>query len=152
MKTAKPFPFHPWQILLGISLLFCLAALACTPRQSLQSPPMPTLHYINALGSTYTLQPDSLTYDPMKPERSSSGMADGGDPAARAITSGEYQSLKARFEAAIAAKDQHIKTRLKGCGTISVETDGKSAAYFLAMDSPLKSALEASLKTALRQP
>ena len=156
LKTKKTMNcnIHPgrlWPALLGLVILLACAA-ACKPRQPRPDPAMPILSYTDALGSTYTLQPDSLSYDPIKPQFSSSGMADGGDPAACALTSEAYQGIKEKFDAAIAAMDQHIQNRIKGCGSIVVGSGTDSKAYFIAMDSPHKAALEAALKSALHRP
>jgi hypothetical protein len=151
MMNCKRHPARLLPALLGLVLLLAFAA-ACKPRQPRPDPAMPTLSYTDALGSTYTLRPDSLTYDPIKPQFSSSGMADGGDPAACALTAADYQGLKASFDAAIAATDQHIQTRLKGCGSIRVMSGEQPQDYFIAMNAPVKAALEASLKSALHRP
>lgn len=135
-----------------IALVLLLVLAACKPRLQTYVVPMPIYHYTNALSSTYTLLPDSLVYDPIKPAESSSGMADGGDPAARALDPALRQSLVAAFEDAIATPAQHVPTRVKGCGTIVKEVGANSQTYFLAMGSVQKEVLESLLKASLSQP
>lgn len=147
MKTFSKFTLGG-----PMALVLLLALAACKPRLRTEAAPMPIYHYTNALSSTYTLRPDSLVYDPIKPAESSSGFADGGDPAARALDPLLYQSLVETFETAIATPAEHVPTRVKGCGTITKEAGGSKQAYFLAMGSIQKEVLEAMLKATLSQP
>lgn len=135
-----------------IALVLLLAFAACKPR--LQSLPtmMSTYRYINSLSSTYTLRPDSLVYDPIKPAQSSSGFADGGAPAARALDSRLYQNLAEAFETAIATPADHVPTRMMGCGTIIKESGSHTWSYYLAMGSIQKETVESMLKATLSQP
>jgi hypothetical protein len=166
MRTSK----HPrltvppsW---LWLALLACLGVLSCKPPQAGQqaSKPlsknvtttteeniMPTYYYIDALSSVYTLQADSLVYDPIKPAQSSSGMADGGEPARLLLASSDAQRLRTAFEVAIGDKAAHIPDRIKGCGTITRELEGQGDSWFLDMNAASKGELESTLKALLAQ-
>ena len=144
MKTKSIFHF----ILLG--LMLTTLALACKPRTTLSNLRMTTYSYLDAIGNMYLLNQDSLAYVPMTPERSSSGMADGGDPKTVAINSGAFQTLQEQFDAALSDKEHQIKNRIMGCGTVGAETDGKSRVVFMDANAATKLALETALKTKLR--
>ena len=138
-------PLHRFTLFIALGLLVLTSLLGCHPKPS-TSPAMTHYKYVDAMGNVYDLHPDRLIYDPVKPERSSSGMADGGDPAQATLTKVQYDELVSLFETAIADKSAHLQDRIKGCGSIYTERDGDKQGYFLRMDSAVKSALESRLK------
>jgi len=106
-----------------------------------------TTEYIYGDGSAnvYTVTPTTIEYDPVKPEFSSSGIYDGGEPIKKAITTDQFETITAAMEKAFASKSEHIKNREKGTGSVSIY--GKqTASFILARGSAAKRELEAALK------
>jgi hypothetical protein len=75
--------------------------------------------YADGNGNRYTVTPSLLTYDPVTPERSSSGRYSGGEPARRNLTPLEYDSIYQLLEKAIHNRSVHISDRIMMSGAIT---------------------------------
>lgn len=93
-------------------------------------------HYTYADGSAnfYILTPSSLEYKPVKPEESSSGLYNGGEPKKITITAEQFTSACEKLEAAINNSEVHIKDRIKMSGAISV-SDGHNTKMYIILPS-----------------
>jgi hypothetical protein len=81
--------------------------------------PSPIYEYGDGSANRYTITATTLTYDPVKPEESSTGMYSGGDPAEVALTPDQYNRLRDLFDAAINHTEIHISERIKTSGMIT---------------------------------
>lgn len=103
--------------------------------------------YADGAANVYYVTPSLIEYSPMTPERSSSGFYSGGDPASAAITSEQFQELKALFEEAIKNTEDQIENRVKGSGNLRYKLWPKS--YNFAYESPTQQRIETHLKALL---
>ena len=150
----KAYPSIAWGCVLPI-LLLVLLAQSCSPAKAPKahtnvSQPMSRYYYTDALNNDYIFHADSLKYVPIKPHLSSSGMADGGEPQEIGLSYAQFEKLEGLFRTAFSDKDNYLKTRLMGCGTLTLEEGKKSTTIFLKMSAPSKEALESALKQCLR--
>src|SRR5687768_1138821 len=81
-----------------------------------------TNRYIYADGSAnrYIITSNTLEYDPIKPEESSTGMYSGGDPKTVSISAGQFDSIRHVFENAVSNRAVHIENRIKTSGAIDI--------------------------------
>lgn len=104
--------------------------------------------YADGSANLYFITNDFLEYAPMTPERSSSGMYSGGDPAKIALNEEQFNVLKTVFEIASEELNDHIPNRIKMSGNICFEQEGLS--YNLAPNSTSQKAVELVLKNILK--
>ncbi len=105
----------------------------------------PQLIYSDGSANRYEISANQLSYIPVKPEESSTGMYSGGKPATISLTQPEYQKLKDLFEEAIAKTDQHITDRIKTSGLVVIG----DKQIILKPGSPVMQQIEAELKNLL---
>ena len=102
--------------------------------------------YVDGSNNVYSLTQDSLDYDPISPNQSSSGEYSGGEPKTVKITTEQFAKLETIILALSKDKKSHEKTRQMGFGTLEV---GKKIIY-INSSSTLKSDLEKELKLCLQ--
>lgn len=111
-----------------------------------------TYQYADGSGNVYRITHDSLSYSPVKPEFSSSGIYDGGEAKNMALTKDQYTEISTAFKAGFDNKAAHIDKRLMGSGSVSAFENGKTVHKFiLAMNSKEKEQIETVLKAVLGQ-
>jgi len=93
--------------------------------------------YFAGCGNGYTIAERSFKYDPVTPERSSTGTYSGGVPIDREITDDEFVALSVLFDKAVAAKDQHQEEREKMTGLVFVTHNGSDTARVILKSSSL---------------
>ena len=75
--------------------------------------------------NTYTITQTAtggiLEYDPVTPEKSSSGYYSGGEPITKEITASEYQTIISAIENAAANTNDHSETRTKKSAQITIQ-------------------------------
>lgn len=108
--------------------------------------------YIYADGSAnlYFVTPTFIEYAPMTPERSSSGMYSGGEPAKVPIDESSFSIIEEVIESFTKNTADHIPDRIKMSGNIYFVKEGKS--FNLAHNSNSKNGIEAMLKMMLCLP
>ncbi|MEO0469849.1 MAG: hypothetical protein AAF206_09535 [Bacteroidota bacterium] len=106
-----------------------------------------TYSYHDGSGNAYRLANDKLSYDPVKPAFSSSGVYDGGDPKSVVLTRAQQKPLIHLLTNTLNNTSLHIETRPMGSGRILI--DGKSCV--IGMRSPVRAEIEALLKQLLAQ-
>lgn len=109
------------------------------------------LVYSDGSANRYIITPDSLEYDPVKPEESSTGFYSGGDPKSIKISSDQFDSIGQLFDKAIANKAVHIEDRMKTSGAISVSKGDVRTNVILAPGCAEKQAIESLLKKILAE-
>jgi hypothetical protein len=102
--------------------------------------------YADGSANRYIITPTLLTYDPVKPEESSTGMYSGGEPAEVSLSKEEFEALQSLFDMAIANTAVHINDRIKTSGMITVITGTEPNHYILTPGCAEMIALEAKLK------
>ena len=102
--------------------------------------------YADGSGNLYTLDGHTLSYDPVEPEESSSGMYDGGDPVTVELDKDDVGKLIALFEKGIAETDQHQENRAMGTGMIFYKEEGKDMSVILKMNAEVKDEIESYLR------
>ncbi len=110
------------------------------------------IEYYDGSGNAYSLQAMQLTYKPMTPEMSSSGLYSGGDPAEVVLDTNQIAGLKKLLEHAIHNTNEHSTAREKGTALINYSIDNHDGSIILKRDSILKSELESYLKSLLKLP
>lgn len=108
--------------------------------------------YIYADGSAnlYFVTPNFVEYAPMTPERSSSGMYSGGNPAKTPLSKESFSIIEEVIAMAVKNTANHIPNRIKMSGNIHFVKENKS--YNLAPNSSSKNSIEAMLKMLLCLP
>ena len=101
--------------------------------------------YIDGNNNVYTIRQDSIFYTPIKPQESSSGIYNGGEPAKIKITAEQFAKIEAIIKAIQKDKKNWCDKREMGYGTVVI---GKKS-IFLNTSSKSKSALEEQLNLLL---
>jgi hypothetical protein len=101
--------------------------------------------YSDGSGNQFLISPGSFEYIPVKPENSSSGIYDGGDPLKKKISKKEFKSLSQLLERGISEKDI-LQNREKGTGMIEKKQGTSYASCILPMENPVKKEIESELK------
>ena len=111
----------------------------------------PDHHYVYADGSAnrYIITSDTLKYDPVRPEESSTGTYSGGDPKVVSISPEQFESIGQLFDKAFANKAVHIEDRIKTSGAISIVKGETRTQIILAPGCDEKEAIESLLKQIL---
>jgi hypothetical protein len=74
--------------------------------------------YFDGSGNAYTIKHDTLSYDPVPKDKSSSINYYGGEPAEAKISTGEFQSIEGLLNHALQLKEIHIENRVMLSGVI----------------------------------
>jgi hypothetical protein len=131
-------------ILLIISIFYSISLNA----QNLQSKNM-ILEYSDGNGNYYKITVDSIIYDPITKEMSSSGMYDGGEPVEKSITEKEFLAVKNEFEAIFNKKEIHIQHRMKTSGRLTINEGQGAEKQIIIKHSEEQEKLEKLLKSLL---
>lgn len=105
--------------------------------------------YLDGSGNKYELIGDTLEYNPVKKENSSSGEYSGGEYKKVKVTSEQKKQLKAVFEKAIKAKEEQQENREMMTGMVIREKKKKKKEVILKSNSIAKAELEKLLKEVL---
>jgi hypothetical protein len=109
----------------------------------------PEYRYSDGSGNTYVVTTSLLRYDPITPERSSSGTYSGGEPAEVKLGLDGYKKLAALFEEAIGDRSVQQTDREMMTGLVVRMGGAGEAKIVLRRDVPIKSQLEKKLKELL---
>jgi hypothetical protein len=101
--------------------------------------------YLDGSANEFTVAPDRLVYNPVRPEDSSTGMYSGGEPADVVVTPEQFAALEELIARLIGDTAHHIADRTKGSGLV-IAGDRRT---LVAMQSPHKAALEKALRALL---
>jgi len=96
-------------------------------------------------------KPHAIEYAPVKPETSSSGLYDGGEPYSGTLTDGEYKVLRDLALAALNDSKNAIPDRIMGSGYLTVHASDQAQDVILAPEAASRKALEAALMDAIRK-
>jgi hypothetical protein len=104
--------------------------------------------YADGSNNRYLIGPETITYRPITPAESSTGIYSGGEPFSVAIGPAQYQEIVALLEAARQPGAGHAPARAKGTGAIwkRLNPTDDDTLTLLRMDSPAKAAIEQWLK------
>ena len=91
--------------------------------------------FVDGSGNRYSFENGSVTYDPMTPERSSSGVYSGGAPFSRELDKKEVIGLVDVFERAIWSEKDHTDKRTMGSGTLFKRVGEEQVRYYFRMNS-----------------
>lgn len=113
----------------------------------------PEHYYVYADGSAnkYTITANTLEYDPVTPEESSTGTYSGGDPKTVSISAEQFESIGQLFDKAVANKAVQIEDRIKTSGAISIVRGDSRTQVVLAPGCAEKAAIESLLKRILSE-
>ena len=108
----------------------------------------PTYQYTYADGSAnrYIITPDTVEYDPVRPEESSTGTYSGGDPKTVSISVEQFDSIRHLLDLAISNPAVHIEDRIKTSGAIDVVKGKNRTRVILAPGCAEKVAIENLLR------
>lgn len=85
-------------------------------------------------------------YKPIKPENSSSGIYDGGEPVIKRMTEVEYEHILSAIRKAVENKSVHIENRVKMSGFIKITNLSGEISLILQPGCPEQQAIEKVLK------
>lgn len=108
-----------------------------------------TFRYLDGSGNLYLLETADgfkLSYEPVRPETSSSGTYSGGQAVTKLLTDEQGQRILALAREAVQKTDEHIDQRVMMSGMILLEGQGEPLRVILSPQSPQKIQLESYLK------
>ena len=108
--------------------------------------------YADGSGNRYIIKNDLkifIEYIPIKPHLSSSGFYDGGDYKKKEITKNDFNNISTIFEKALRSKENHIKSRIKTSGLLSLQIENKKKSCILKPNSKDLHEIETLLKDIL---
>lgn len=94
---------------------------------------MPTqsiYEYADGSANLYSLNGNTLSYDPVRPEESSTGTYSGGDPKTVQLTRPQADSIRLLLNEAFNNTADQIPDRVKGSGAVYIN-DGKNQKKFI---------------------
>lgn len=112
---------------------------------SFSAPDNPSLRYSDGNGNTYVLTTTSIRYVPVKPQYSSSGAYDGGEPKEKGISAGQFDAAVAEFERLHGLTGVHTHNREMGTGVLTRINGEEEWTVIVKMGSE-KDGLEAMLR------
>ena len=108
------------------------------------------IDYVDGSGNRYILESEEgkavVKYEPMTPERSSSGFYYGGEPFERDIDVKLFNQIAEIAMQAIQTKSSHINRRIMGSGMLTIEINNSKQKAILAPNSRIKENLEKLLE------
>ncbi|MEX2753171.1 MAG: hypothetical protein Q6366_015065 [Candidatus Freyarchaeota archaeon] len=108
------------------------------------------IDYGDDSGNRYTLILEEgkavMKYEPVTPERSSSGFYSGGEPFERDIDVELFKQIAEIAMQAIQTKSSHINRRVMGSGMLTIEIKNSKRKLILAPNSRIKENLEKLLE------
>lgn len=110
---------------------------------------MQSITYADMNNNVYRIQPDSIHYDPMQAEFSSSGTYSGGEKQTSTITPEQFQTLCQLVTAIIDNPGLHVQQRRMMTASLRVRGESGFSSYILPRSSA-REALETCLKEFLQ--
>ncbi len=107
------------------------------------------LEYLDGSGNCYKITADSIIYQPVTMEMSSSGIYDGGKSVKKTITKKEFEKVKKKFDVICANTNIHIKNRMKTSGQLTFDKGLKDEKRVIIANSAEQKELEKLLKLLL---
>lgn len=104
---------------------------------------MKSFTYVDGNNNTYEITESSLSYDPVKPENSSSGTYSGGTPYSMDLNVGQWESIRSAVERTLKDNDNLVDTRTMGSGMLIIE----GSKYYLGMNSEGKDDIENTISS-----
>lgn len=135
-------------VLVQFCLVLATSVMSCKSTATViqgKNNTMISFEYLDGSANRYRITPDSIVYDPVTPQESSSGLYSGGEPYHAAITTEAFARLQALFEKAITVTADQTTERSKGTGVLVLSDKRR---FIFKMGSGTKSELEAAIRTA----
>lgn len=141
--------FKIWLLTVAMVFSTLLCSSTGSEKTSLPGDDMTKTNYQYYDGSNnhYTLDQNTLTYDPVTPEMSSSGIYSGGEKFTIELDQEKKQKLVSLFNAAYLARSEHQTRREKGTGNVIIQTGQDSKSCILRRDAVVKTSIENYLST-----
>jgi hypothetical protein len=117
---------------------------------------MKTISYSDGSGNKYVITEDSIKYEPVKQEFSSSGLYSGGEPTKKAIDHKNYDEILLICEEIFKTDSVHIPIRMMTSGCLDIISEVKvkdakiSSQKVFFKNCELKTKLENRLKKHLK--
>jgi hypothetical protein len=112
----------------------------------------PVYKYFDGSGNAYTIKQDTLTYDPVPKDKSSSIGYYGGEPAEAKISPGEFNSLESLLNHALRLTEIHIENRVMLSGVIVHYSETASTEVILRPGCREIFNIETALNNLIRKP
>jgi len=128
--------------------MICLV-VSCQTQKNMQNIEHIQLQYSDGSGNTWKINSKNLSYHPVKPEMSSSGIYSGGDEASIHISETRFLEIYAKFEAIFEKNDIQIKDRIMTSGLLSIQEKGKNDRVVIIKSGKDMDDLEDMLKALL---
>lgn len=110
-----------------ILIVLSLFLIGCNQKQM-------TLNYADGSGNLYIVvshPKPHLSYQPVKPGNSSSGLYSGGEPVERDLSPEDVNALSDKVQAAINNPSVHIKERVKMSGALELHSEDQMLSIIL---------------------
>jgi hypothetical protein len=101
--------------------------------------------YADGSGNVYVFNTDSYEYFPVKPEQSSTGRYDGGEAVKIKPAAADIEKVIDLIHKAKADTADHVQSRDKGTGQITITNKKDEQSFILYMQSPHKKLIEEAL-------
>ena len=131
-------------VLLRVGLLATLACSTKPPHTASAEAPITVeqtmtgtwrITYSDAAMNVYRVQTVGdvvrYSYEPMTPERSSSGAYDGGEPQQGTLTVRQWHELRTRLSTLANATERHVPSRSMGTSAIWIEHDNRPTSFYV---------------------
>jgi len=107
--------------------------------------------YSDGSGNTYIIAQQTIEYQPVVAEFSSSGIYSGGEPVKRELSESEYAEMTALFNQAIRNPAAHVDHRVMRSGLIVVESGDGVKNFILKPDAEEQVRIDTCLKRIISQ-
>ena len=128
-----------------ILFIVSVITIGCKSNPNVEAKSMVKYNYYDGNGNGFTLTSNSLAYDPITKEMSSSGIYSGGSKKTISIKREQYESIEKLLIEAIANKNIHLKNRPKGSGMIKSPSE-----KVVIRNGDEKNKIEAELRALLK--
>jgi hypothetical protein len=110
-----------------------------------------TYIYADGSGNVYTIAPKYIEYNPVSPEKSSSGIYSGGEYVKKAITLKDYNRIKESIGKAVSNKAIYIENRMMGSGLITIRENEKQKTVIFKSGCKEQTAIEDILQEIIKK-
>lgn len=105
--------------------------------------------YVDGNGNLYAITSNTIVYDPITPEESSTGTYSGGEPYTVSIEQQHFDAIRKAIDNAITQTEDLTTERNKGNGTLVILPEKKT--YILKMNSQSKKNIEDAIYLASKR-
>lgn len=128
-------------IVLGLMMIQC--------KTTKKNNAMVSYEYVDGNGNVYAISSNTIVYDPITPEESSTGTYSGGEPYTVSIELQHFQAIQQAINNGIARTEDQTSQRNKGNGTLVILPS--KTTYIFIMNSISKKEIEEAIYLASKR-